>query len=62
MRGLSNMLSLFGNEFNKFNNTGSRMLDSIYNMLFKFTLKSHLRRENVGIFRIYATLLWGSIS
>ena len=32
MRGLSSILSLFRNEFNKFNNTGARMLDSIYYM------------------------------
>ena len=30
MRGLPSILSLFRNEFNKFNNTGARMLDSIY--------------------------------
>ena len=29
MRGLSSTLSLFRNEFNKFNNTRLRMLDSI---------------------------------
>ena len=29
MQGLSCILSLFCNEFNKFNNTGARMLDSI---------------------------------
>ena len=29
MRGLPSILSLFRNEFNKFNNTGARMLDSI---------------------------------
>ena len=29
MRGLSSNLSLFRNEFNKFNNTRARMLDSI---------------------------------
>ena len=29
MRGLPCILSLFRNEFNKFNNTGVRMLDSI---------------------------------
>ena len=28
-RGLSSILSLFRNEFNKFNNTRARMLDSI---------------------------------
>ena len=32
MRGLSSFLPLFLNEFNKFNNTGARMLDSIYHM------------------------------
>ena len=32
MRGLLSMLSLFRNEFNKFNNTRARLLDSIYNM------------------------------
>ena len=30
MRGLPSILSLFRNEFNKFNNTGARRLDSIY--------------------------------
>ena len=30
MRGLSSILSFFRNEFNKFNNTGARMLDFIY--------------------------------
>ena len=30
MRGLPSILSLFCNEFNKFNNTRARMLDSIY--------------------------------
>ena len=32
MRGFSNILSLFRNEFNKFNNTGARMLGSFYHM------------------------------
>ena len=32
MRSLSSILSLFRNEFNKFINTGARMLDSIYYM------------------------------
>ena len=30
MRGLPSILSLFCNKFNKFNNTGAQMLDSIY--------------------------------
>ena len=32
MRGLPSILSLFRNEFDKFNNTIARMLDSIYHM------------------------------
>ena len=35
MRGLQSVLSLFRNEFNKFNNTRARMLDSIYHMTFR---------------------------
>ena len=31
-RGLPSILSLFRNEFDKFNNTRARMLDSIYHM------------------------------
>ena len=45
MLGLPSILSLFRNEFNKFNNTGAPMLDSIYHM----ALKSHFWRENVNI-------------
>ena len=33
MRGLPSILSLFHNEFNKFNNTRARMLDSTYHMI-----------------------------
>ena len=32
MRGLTSILSLFRNEFNKFNNTMARMLDPFYHM------------------------------
>ena len=35
MRGLSSILSLFSNLFNKFNNTGARTLDSTYPMTLK---------------------------
>ena len=35
MQGLPSILSLFRNEFNKFNNTGTRILDSIYHMTSK---------------------------
>ena len=36
MRGLPSILSLFRNEFNKFNITRARMLDSIYHMTLRF--------------------------
>ena len=32
MHGLLSILSLFPIEFNKFNNTGAQMLDSIYHI------------------------------
>ena len=32
VRGLLSILSLFRNEFNELDNTGGRMLDSIYHM------------------------------
>ena len=47
MRGLPSSLSIFRNEFNKFNNTIARMLDSIYHMT--NSLKSHFWRKNVMI-------------
>ena len=52
MRGLPSILSLFRNEFNKFNNTRARMLDSIYHMT--NTLESHFWRKNVIIFSLCA--------
>ena len=38
MRGLSSILSLFRNEFNKFDKTRARMLFSIYHMTFNFEI------------------------
>ena len=35
MRGLPSSLSLFRNEFNKFNNTIARILDYIYHMILR---------------------------
>ena len=35
MRSLPSILSLFHKEFNKFNNTGAQILDSIYHMTLK---------------------------
>ena len=33
--GLPSILSLYRNEFNQFNNTGARILDSIYHLTLK---------------------------
>ena len=35
MQGLPSILSLFRNKFDKFNNTGAQMIDSIYHMTLK---------------------------
>ena len=55
---LLNLLNELGkrdNEFNEFNNTRARMLDSIYHMT--NTLKSHFWRRNVLFFIMCPTLL-----
>ena len=57
MQGLPIILSLFRNKFNKFNNTGARMLDSIYHMA--KTLKSHFWRKNVIILSLYTQRCYG---
>ena len=41
MWGLQSIILLFRNEFNKFNNTGARMLDSIYHITLKL-IKNHI--------------------
>ena len=56
MRGLPSISSLFRNEFNKFNNTRARMLDSIYHMSFKLVKKSHFCVKTSRFCHIYATL------
>ena len=47
MRGLLTILSLFRNEFNKFNNTGARMLDSFYHRTLKL-LRTHIFGVNMS--------------
>ena len=42
MRGLPCILSIFRNEFNKFNNTGVQVLDSIYHMSLLKLLRIHI--------------------
>ena len=41
MRSLLSIVSLFRNEFNKYNDTGTRMFDFIYVKSFEFVFKSH---------------------
>ena len=41
MRGLPSILSLFRNEFNKFNNIRARMFDSIYHMTLRLLLSKN---------------------
>ena len=51
MRGLPRkprISSLFRSEFDKFNNTGAQMLDSIYHMTFKIILKSYFGVKTLG--------------
>ena len=50
----------FHNSFNKSNNTGARMLDSIYHMTLK-QLEMTFWRENPKICHTYATLLRPSL-
>ena len=59
MRGLPSILSLFRNEFNKFNNTGARSLDSIYHYGIKNILKSHFWRKNVIILSLCMQRCYG---
>ena len=42
IRGLPSILSLLCNKFNKFKNTGARMLDSIYHMTLKLVKNTFL--------------------
>ena len=56
MRGLPSILTLFRNEFNKFNNTRARMLDSIYHMTLRLLEISFLPLKRYFVI-MYATLL-----
>ena len=57
MRGLPSILSLFRNEFNKFNNTRAPMLDSIYHMT--NTWKYHLWPKNVILLSLRTQRCYG---
>ena len=57
MRGLPSILSLFRNEFNKFNNTRARMIEFIYYMT--NTLKSHFWRKHIITFSLRTQRCYG---
>ena len=48
MRGLPSILSLFRNQFNKFNNTGAQMLDLGDNCIQNFYLGRYIVGYTVG--------------
>ena len=54
MRGLPSILSLFRNEFNKFDKTAARMIDSIYHMTLKLLLTRILdvKMEDFAVFYV----------
>ena len=56
MRDLPSILSLFRNEFNKFNHTRARMLDSIYIMKITLNLISGVKNVIILSLYMYATL------
>ena len=59
MRVLPSILSLFRNEFNKFNNTGARkMLGSVYHM----TLKLHFWRDKIKILPFLHNVILNAIT
>ena len=53
MRGLPRILSLILNEYDKLNNTGAPMLESIYHMALKFIKNRIFWRENFKILSSY---------
>ena len=58
MRGLSSILSLFRNEFNKFNNTGATMSDYMYHTTLKL-LENHILMWKSSDFPIIYTTIMG---
>ena len=60
MLGLPSILSIFRNEFNKFNNTRARMLDSIYHMT--NTLKSDFWRKTIIIYHYVRNVVMDAIT
>ena len=55
MQGLPSILLHFGNEFNKFSNTGARILDSIYHMTLNLIKIAFLEQKCQEFANFYAT-------
>ena len=60
MRGLVSILSLFRDEFNKFNNTRARMLDYIYHVTLRLLCHLISAVKSYDFVIMNATLLWTS--
>ena len=61
MRSLSSILSLFFNEINQFNNTETRMLDSIYLMALK-VLKNRYGVKTLKILHLLCNVIMDVIT
>ena len=59
MQGLPSISSLLRNEFNKFNNTTARMLDSIYHMKLKLLKNQIFGVKNIKILPCFTQLYNG---
>ena len=63
MRGLPIIFFLlFRNEFNKFNNTGARMLDSIYYMTLELIKKSHFGMKTSIFYHLLSKVIMDVIT
>ena len=58
MRDLLSILSLFGNDFYKFNNTRAQMLDSFDHMTLRLLYNHISAAKPYNFVFMYATLLW----
>ena len=61
MRGMSSILAQLRNEFNKLNNTGARMIDSIYHMALRLLKNRFFARTRQEFAIFYVTLKWASL-
>ena len=61
MLGLPSISSLFRNNFIKFNNTGARVLDSIYHMTLKL-IKNHIFGVKTSIYYLLSKVIMDVIT